>query len=66
MLAMRGRGVARDSYHVKGMAADLHLASRSVRQISTAAAHLNAGGIGTYSRSDFVHLDCGPPRDWGR
>jgi uncharacterized protein YcbK (DUF882 family) len=66
MLAMRSRGVARDSYHVKGMAADLHLDSRSVRQVAAAASRLNAGGIGTYSRSDFVHLDCGPPRDWGR
>lgn len=66
MLAMRRRGVASDSYHMKGMAADLHLQSRSVRQIAAAAARLNAGGIGKYSRSNFVHLDSGDPRDWGR
>lgn len=66
MLRARYRGVARDSYHVKGMAADLHMKHRSVRQIAGAALALSAGGVGKYSRSDFVHLDCGPVRDWGR
>lgn len=66
MLASRSRSVATDSYHVKGMAADLHLKSRSVRQMSTAALKLGVGGVGRYSRSNFVHLDSGPPRDWGR
>ena len=66
MLARRNRGVARQSYHVKGMAADLHLDTRSVRQISRAAMQLAGGGVGRYSRSNFVHLDCGPHRDWGR
>jgi uncharacterized protein YcbK (DUF882 family) len=66
LLAARSRGVASGSYHVKGMAADLHLESRSVRQIAAAAASLSAGGIGKYSRSNFVHLDCGPIRSWGR
>jgi uncharacterized protein YcbK (DUF882 family) len=66
MLARTSRGVARDSYHMKGMAADLHLKSRSVRQMSAAALRLGVGGVGRYSRSNFVHLDSGPPRDWGR
>ncbi|NBT42701.1 MAG: DUF882 domain-containing protein, partial [Alphaproteobacteria bacterium] len=26
----------------------------------------NAGGVGRYSRSNFVHMDCGPVRVWGR
>ena len=66
MLASRSRGVARNSYHMKGMAADLHLKTRSVRQIAGAAMKLGVGGVGRYSRSNFVHLDSGPPRDWGR
>ena len=66
MLRSNSRGVARNSYHVKGMAADLHMERRSVRQIASAALSLNAGGVGRYSRSDFVHMDCGPVRDWGR
>jgi uncharacterized protein YcbK (DUF882 family) len=66
MLRARNRGVARDSYHIKGMAADLHMARRSVRQVSRAALSLNGGGVGRYSRSNFVHVDCGPVRTWGR
>lgn len=66
LLRRRGGGVARNSYHVRAMAADLHLKSRSVRQMARAASALKAGGVGKYSRSDFVHMDCGPVRDWGR
>jgi uncharacterized protein YcbK (DUF882 family) len=66
MLRRESRGVARNSYHMKGMAADLHMKSRSVTQIARAAASLNCGGVGRYSRSDFVHMDCGPVRSWGR
>jgi uncharacterized protein YcbK (DUF882 family) len=65
MLRQRSRGVARNSYHTKGMAADLHLESRSVRQIAGAASKLSSGGVGRYSRSNFVHMDCGPVRIWG-
>jgi uncharacterized protein YcbK (DUF882 family) len=66
MLRGRSGGVARNSYHIKAMAADLHLRSRSVRQIAGAAQSLGAGGVGRYSRSDFVHMDSGPVRSWGR
>ena len=66
MLRRKSRAVARDSYHVRGMAADLHMKSRSVSQISRAAKSLGAGGVGRYSRSDFVHVDSGPERQWGR
>lgn len=65
-LRSRSRGVARNSYHMKAMAADLKLKGRSVRQISGAAKALSAGGVGTYTRSQFVHVDSGPVRDWGR
>ncbi|MEM0945924.1 MAG: DUF882 domain-containing protein [Pseudomonadota bacterium] len=66
MLRSRSRGVARNSLHMKGQAADLRLQSRSVGQMARAAAACNAGGVGKYSRSDFVHMDCGPIRTWGR
>ncbi len=66
MLRERSRAVASNSYHIKGMAVDISLQSRSVRQISRAGASLGAGGVGKYSRSDFVHLDSGPVRSWGR
>ena len=66
MLRSRSRGVAKNSLHVKGQAADLRLASRSVGQIARAAAACKGGGVGKYSRSNFVHMDCGVVRTWGR
>lgn len=66
MLRRRSRGVARNSYHTRGMAVDMALKSRSVQEIARAALSLNAGGVGRYSRSSFVHVDSGPVRTWGR
>lgn len=65
MLRSRSRGVARNSLHMKGQAADLRLKSRSVGQIARAAEACASGGVGRYSRSNFVHMDCGPVRHWG-
>ncbi|MEM6634999.1 MAG: DUF882 domain-containing protein [Pseudomonadota bacterium] len=65
-LRSRSRSVARNSLHVQGQAADLRLKSRSVGQISRAAIACNSGGVGKYSRSNFVHMDCGDVRVWGR
>ncbi len=65
MLRSKSRGVARNSLHMKGQAADLRLKGRSVSQISRAAASCKAGGVGRYSRSNFVHMDCGAVRVWG-
>lgn len=66
MLRSRSRGVAKNSLHMKGQAADLRLNSRSVGQIARAASSCSAGGVGRYSGSNFVHMDCGPIRSWGR
>ena len=66
MLRSRSRSVARNSLHMKGQAADLRLEGRSVGQIAKAAMACSAGGVGKYSRSNFVHMDCGPVRIWGR
>lgn len=65
MLRSRSSGVARNSLHMQGEAADLRVNSRSVNQIYNAAIACNAGGVGRYSRSNFVHMDCGPVRSWG-
>lgn len=66
MLRSRSRAVAKNSRHMRGQAADLRLKTRSVNQIYRAATACNAGGVGKYSRSNFVHMDCGPVRHWGR
>ncbi|MGL6210622.1 MAG: YcbK family protein [Paracoccaceae bacterium] len=65
MLRSKSRGVARNSLHMKGEAADLRLKSRSVSQMARAAETCKAGGVGHYYRSNFVHMDCGPIRSWG-
>ncbi len=65
MLRSRSGGVARNSLHMVGQAADLRLKSRSVSQMARAAEACSSGGVGRYSRSNFVHMDCGPVRSWG-
>ncbi len=65
MLRSHSRRVAKHSLHMKGEANDLRLKSRSVSQIYRAALACNAGGVGKYSRSNFVHMDCGQVRTWG-
>lgn len=65
MLRSRSRGVAKNSLHIKGQAADLRLSSRSTGQMARAAAAIRAGGVGRYSNSNFVHMDSGPIRTWG-
>lgn len=64
-LAKRNRGVARNSYHVKGMAMDIRIPGYSVRSIARAAEALEIGGVGRYSRSNFVHIDSADVRKWG-
>ncbi|NCQ23498.1 MAG: DUF882 domain-containing protein [Roseovarius sp.] len=66
MLRSKSRGVAKNSRHIIGEAADLRLGSRSVSQIYQAGVACGGGGVGRYSGSNFVHMDCGPVRTWGR
>jgi len=66
LLRKRSRSVAKKSLHINGQAADLRMQGKSVRQVARAAASCAAGGVGRYSRSNFVHIDCGEKRLWGR
>ena len=66
MLRRRSAGVAKYSLHLFGQAADIRLRSRSVDQIFRAATFCSGGGVGKYSSSNFVHMDCGRVRTWGR
>ena len=65
MLAAKSGGVAKKSYHMKGMAIDIAMPGVSTDDLHKAALSLNAGGVGKYSRSGFVHIDSGPVRRWG-
>ena len=66
MLARKSGGVARNSYHVKGMAIDIKIDGYSVNSIARAAKAMKLGGVGKYSRSGFVHIDSAEYRTWGR
>ncbi len=57
-------GVAKNSFHIKGMAIDLRSERRSLAQVRNAALDLRGGGVGYYPHSDFVHVDVGPVRRW--
>jgi uncharacterized protein YcbK (DUF882 family) len=61
---LRREGVAKNSYHIRGMAIDLRSEARSLQEVRNAALSLSCGGVGYYPRSDFVHVDCGPVRRW--
>jgi uncharacterized protein YcbK (DUF882 family) len=60
-----GRGVAKRSYHMRGMAIDVRLDGVEPVAVARAAQGLHAGGVGLYRRSGFVHVDTGPVRRWG-
>jgi uncharacterized protein YcbK (DUF882 family) len=64
MLAQRSDKVAKNSYHVKGMAIDLRLPGRRLEDVRDAATRLGGGGVGFYPESQFVHMDTGPVRAW--
>jgi len=66
LLRSNSRNVAKKSLHMTGQAADLRMQGKSVRQIASAAWSCAAGGVGRYSRSNFVHMDCGQERLWGK
>ncbi|MFV8781218.1 DUF882 domain-containing protein [Microbulbifer sp. SA54] len=63
-LRAAGRGVARRSYHTRGMALDIRMPGVPLSKLRQAALELKAGGVGYYPKSNFVHVDTGPVRRW--
>lgn len=64
MLAKLGHGVAKRSLHLQGEAIDIRVPGRDLAQVRKVALALQAGGVGYYPRSDFVHVDVGRVRYW--
>jgi uncharacterized protein YcbK (DUF882 family) len=65
MLRRRSKRVAKNSLHMAAKAVDIRVPGRSVADVRRAAWSLQAGGVGYYPRSGFVHVDTGEIRRWG-
>ncbi|MFQ5643845.1 MAG: DUF882 domain-containing protein [Thiogranum sp.] len=63
-LRAKSSGVAKRSLHMQGRAVDIRLPGCELRQLREAALSLQAGGVGYYARSDFIHVDTGRVRRW--
>jgi len=63
MLARTTFGVAEHSQHMYGRAVDIYLPAH-LEEAMQAARAMNAGGVGWYPRSGFIHIDTGPVRNW--
>ena len=64
MLRRASTGVAKNSFHMYGQALDIRAQGYSTRKIQGIAKSLRAGGVGYYSKSNFVHVDTGTVRSW--
>lgn len=59
-----GRGVAKNSLHMEGKAADIRLPDQSLSELRRTAVSMQRGGVGYYPSSNFVHVDVGRVRYW--
>jgi uncharacterized protein YcbK (DUF882 family) len=55
---------AEHSQHIVAKAVDLRVDGVPAPVLRDAALSLNAGGVGYYPKSQFVHVDTGPVRQW--
>ena len=62
MLARTTFGVAEHSQHMYGRALDIHV-DKLAAAMAVARA-MKRGGVGWYPQSHFIHIDCGPVRNW--
>lgn len=58
-------GVAEHSLHLEGRAIDVRLPGVDTGRLALLARAQEAGGVGYYRISDFVHVDTGRVRIWG-
>lgn len=64
ILRKHDRSVAKNSYHMRGMAVDSYLPKVALSTLHHAALSLRAGGVGYYPKTGFIHLDSGRVRSW--
>jgi uncharacterized protein YcbK (DUF882 family) len=61
-LRQQGIDAARNSFHLRGRAADVNIQGVSPARLAMLGSVFGLGGVGLYR--DFVHLDTGPRRFW--
>ncbi len=66
MLRSRSRGVAKNSRHTMGQAMDFYLPGVPLATIRRVGLQMQAGGVGYYPGSRFIHIDTGNVRHWPR
>ena len=64
MLRASSDGVAKKSLHMLGHAIDVRVKDIELTHVRDTAIKMKTGGVGYYSKSDFVHLDIGAVRSW--
>jgi uncharacterized protein YcbK (DUF882 family) len=64
LMHLRSHEVAEHSQHVLGKAVDIGVEGVELARLHRAALALQAGGVGYYPESGFVHVDVGPIRQW--
>ncbi len=66
MLRSRSKGVAKNSRHTMGQAMDFYLPGVPLATIRRVGLQMQAGGVGYYPGSRFIHIDTGNVRHWPR
>jgi len=64
MLRQASGGVAQNSLHMQGRAIDIRLPGCDLKRLRETALAMQAGGVGYYPQSDFIHIDTGRVRFW--
>lgn len=64
LLRKSRNGVAKNSLHIHGKAADIYMPTVKLSSLRQAAMDLRTGGVGYYPGNSFIHLDVGPVRYW--
>jgi uncharacterized protein YcbK (DUF882 family) len=57
-------GVAEHSQHMEAKAIDIRVPGVTTKKLRDTALSLDAGGVGYYPKSQFVHVDVGRVREW--
>ena len=64
MLVETTTGVSSHSLHMEGRAIDVRPTGMTTTALRDLALARQAGGVGYYPQSDFVHVDTGRVRSW--